>query len=105
MTGIGLPLEAREPDPTSRGTDDDYVVDRCPAEGEAEVREQSHTPRPDQVAAGLVPGEAGLVHQGDAGSASSQDGGGHAACRTGANHEDVEAVALHGSPLLPNRLL
>ena len=59
--------------------------------GQPEVREHLHAPRPDQVAAGLVPGEGRLVGQGDPGPAACQYQGGDAARRPGADHHRVVA--------------
>ena len=57
--------------------------------GEPEVGKHLHAARPDQVAAGLVPGEGRLVGEGDPGAAAGKHQGGDAARGPGADHHGV----------------
>ena len=70
----------------------------CPTSGTVSPSSVSTcTPaRPDQVAAGLVPREGGLVGQGDPGAAAGQHQRGDAARGPGADHHGV--VMGPGSP-------
>jgi hypothetical protein len=51
--------------------------------------------RPDEVAAGLVAGKAGAVHECDACSATGQHERSDAARRAGPNHRNIERVRRH----------
>ena len=63
--------------------------------GQPEVGKHLHAPRPDQVAAGLVPGEGRLVGQGDPGAAAGEHQGGDAARGPGADHHGVVPGPAH----------
>src|SRR5882724_1296482 len=100
MARIGDAGAAGQSDPPSGGPDDDHVADAPgPGDVDAEVIEELDTPRPDEVAAGLVAREPGLVGQRHPCSGARQHQGGDAPRRPRPDHEDVEALPGHPSSL------
>ena len=88
---IGEARRAGQVDPPAAGADDDHVVDHPgPGQGDVQVLQEAHPPGTDQVTAGLVAREGGLVDQRHPGPAAGQGQGGHAAGRAGADHQDIE---------------
>ena len=92
IAGIGETREAREADRPGRSDDPHLAYRRCAGQRHAQVMEDLDPPRPDQVAAGLVPREPGLVDEGHLDPGAGQLDGGHTAGRPGSDHGDVVVV-------------
>ncbi len=96
VSRVAAPGEGRQPAPPPGGADREQVGTLARVRhGHPQVGKHLHAPRPDQVAAGLVPGEGRLVGQGDPGTAAGQHQGGDAARWPGADHHGVVAWPAH----------
>ena len=71
-------------------------TDGSTGDAQTEVVEQTDTPRPDQVAAGLVATEAGLVDEADPRATPGEHDGRDAASRTGSHDDHVVTCSRQG---------
>jgi hypothetical protein len=96
VAGIGAAGGGREPDTVPRRSDDDHVADTSRlGHVDVQVGQQLHAPWPDEVTAGLVTRERGLVDERDSCAAPRQHEGGGATGRTRTDHDNVELRAGH----------
>ena len=98
MIGIAATAEGRQPHPSAGRAHHDHVADLDGAgHDEVEIGEELHATRPDEVSAGLVARERGLVDEGHPGTAPGEDRCRGAAGGAGADYHDVETIVGHGS--------
>ena len=96
VIGVGQPRKTRQAHPPPGGSDHHHFADREAARhGDAEVVEDLHAAGTNEVAAGLVAREGGLVDQSDPRPATGEDEGSNASGGSSADDQDVEAIIAH----------